>query len=458
MRTIAVIGGGASGLAAGISAAREGASVTIFEGKDRPGKKLLATGNGKCNLSNLHMSAECYFGGSREWIEGCLSQFSVEDTIRFFDGMGLLLREKDGYLYPLCSQAAVVLELLREELKELGAELKTNQKVKEIYVASTHQPNQPHQPHQPHQPDQPPHTLALSEQGQKNSTAPTSERMFQLRIWDESQGREVTESFQRVILACGGLAAPKTGSDGSGYALAKSLGHRITPTFPALTPLLCKDTYCKQLAGVRALGTIRIWDGEECLAQDTGELQFTDYGLSGIPAFQVSRIVNQHLRKKQENNPQGVQPELLGTLDLLDQWQEGQEEDLLNKRLLLQGGRSVEAFFTGMIHQKLMKCICRLVGISADALVQNVDRKKLLQVFHYCRRLPFHIYGSGSFEQAQVTAGGVDVSEVTRQLESKLVTGVYFAGEILDVDGICGGYNLQWAWTSGYLAGSQAAK
>jgi predicted Rossmann fold flavoprotein len=428
MVSVAIIGGGASGLAAGIWAAREGAAVTIYEGKDRPGKKLLATGNGKCNLSNVQMSPDFYFGGSKEWIKECLYKFSVEDTIRFFEGLGLYVKEKNGYLYPMCSQATVVLEVMREELRELGVRIVTGHKV-----------------------------LSVRQMQTINQYEPQSIRPyeFELCIWDESQQKQLYARYDKVILACGGKVAPKTGSDGSGYALAESLGHRITPVFPALTPLYCKDSICKQLAGVRAEGKICIWDQEECIAQETGEIQFTEYGLSGIPIFQVSRIVNSLL---QENARAKSGAELLCTVDFMEQLEPGQEEEILTKRLLFLGDRSVEAFFTGLLHQKLVKVMCRMAGLEPSAQVKNQDRQKLLKVLQYCRSLPFHIVGSGTFEQAQVTAGGVDVSQVNTDMESKLVPGLYFAGEILDVDGACGGYNLQWAWTSGYLAGIHAAR
>jgi predicted flavoprotein YhiN len=506
MASVAIIGGGASGLAAGIWAAREGAAVTIYEGKDRPGKKLLATGNGKCNLGNMQMSSEFYYGGSKDWLKECLNRFSVEDTIRFFESLGLYVKEKNGYLYPMCSQAAVVLEVLREELKELGVQILTGYKVQSIrHIQSKSQEvessisqkqnlsqaaldNQNRMKRQ-----ESTGFLEHSEQLKKSSHLGNIEfqkkiirqevcsNEFEICVWDESRQKQLCTTYDRVILACGGKAAPKTGSDGNGYTLAESLSHRIMPVFPALTPLYCKDPICKQLAGVRAEGRIRIWDQDECIAQESGEIQFTEYGLSGIPIFQVSRIVNQRLLKKSELQPAdkvdirsssktqrklGLQAttaakygaELLCTVDFMEQWEAGQEEELLAKRLLLLGDRSVEAFFTGILHQKIMRAMCRMAGLELNAQVKQQDRKKLLKVLQYCRRLPFHIVGSGSFEQAQVSAGGVDISQVSTDMESKLIPGLYFAGEILDVDGACGGYNLQWAWTSGYLAGIHAAR
>jgi predicted flavoprotein YhiN len=478
MVSVAIIGGGASGLAAGIWAAREGAAVTIYEGKDRLGKKLLATGNGKCNLGNVQMSSDYYHGASKDWIKECLYKFSVEDTIRFFEGLGLYVKEKNGYLYPMCSQATVVLEVMREELRELGVRIITGHKVLSVrQLQTTKQVQKLDSSEFQRQPTQ----FVQSESKKNPEPQYLRPYEFELCILDESHQKQLYTRYDSVILACGGQAAPKTGSDGSGYALAESLGHRIVPVFPALTPLYCNDSICKQLAGVRAEGRIRIWDQEECIAQETGEIQFTEYGLSGIPIFQVSRIVNQLLQEKSEllsndkddlsfGNITGYKTnlqanaraksgaELLCTVDFMEQWELGQEEELLVKRLLFLSDRSVEAFFTGLLHQKLMKVICRMAGLEPSALVKKQDRQKLLKVLQYCRSLPFHIVGSGTFEQAQVTAGGVDVTQVNTDMESKLVPGLYFAGEILDVDGACGGYNLQWAWSSGYLAGIHAAR
>jgi predicted flavoprotein YhiN len=418
----------------------------------------------------------------------------------------LYVKEKNGYLYPMCSQAAVVLEVLQEELRELEVQIVTGYKVQSIrYIQSKSQETESlisqkqklsqaaldHQNRMKRQEstgilehsEQLKRTSHLGNIGfqKKNTREEGCRNEFELCVWDESQQKQLRTTYDRVILACGGKAAPKTGSDGSGYDLAESLGHRIIPVFPALTPLYCKDSICKQLAGVRAEGKIRIWDQGECIAQETGEIQFTEYGLSGIPIFQVSRMVNLRLRKKSElqstdkaarssssksqrkmkfkettASPYGA--ELLCTVDFMEQWELGQEEELLTKRLLLLGDRSVEAFFTGLLHQKLMRVMCRMAGLEPNAQVKKQDKQKLLKVFQYCRNLTFHIVGSGTFEQAQVSAGGVDVSQVSTEMESKLIPGLYFAGEILDVDGACGGYNLQWAWTSGYLAGIHSAR
>jgi len=214
---IGVIGGGAAGMMAAITAASEGAVVTLLEGGERVGKKILATGNGKCNLGNLNLSTEDYNGASQEWIGECLSRFNCEDTIRFFRGIGLMLKEKNGYLYPLSEQAASVLDVLRTELRTSGVEVITEAKVQ--------------------------------------SVEKTEEGVFTVC------SGEKTYFFDKVILSCGSKAAPKTGSDGSGYKLAKRLGHGLIPTVPALVQLQCEERYLKEVAGVRADAQITVLPG-----------------------------------------------------------------------------------------------------------------------------------------------------------------------------------------------------
>lgn len=404
--TIAVIGGGAAGMMAAITAAREGGKVTLYERNDRLGKKLLATGNGKCNLGNQELSEECYYGGNREFIGNCLKRFDQEDAFRFFKGIGLLVRERNGYRYPAGEQASAVLDVLRFEMQALGARIITGKKID--YIEGSSDRN---------------HVL----------------------IGFENQKYE----FDRVILACGSKAAPKTGSDGIGYRLAEELGHTIRPVVPALVQLKCRDEYCKAIAGVRADAAVRVLDGTKTIACERGEVQFTDYGISGIPVFQFSRTVNYRLAEKGELDVR---------IDFLPDYSQDAYEQMRTERFLMQSGRCVEEFFTGMLHKKVMTLLIKLSGLKTSTPMENAKKCRLEEVFRLCRDFPLHISGSNSYDHAQVCAGGVDTREVTQDLESVKVPGVYFAGELLDVDGRCGGYNLQWAWTSGYLAGLSAAR
>lgn len=405
-RKVGVIGAGAAGMMAAITAAGQGADVTLIERGERVGKKLLMTGNGKCNLGNRSLDIDKYYGGNREWISQCLKGFDTDETIRFFQGLGLLLKSKNGYLYPASEQASVVLDVLRNELKLLGITLITECKINKIV---------------------------------KNKST------GQIVVSDGDR----TLTFDRVILACGSKAAPKTGSDGSGYKLAKQLGHTIVPTVPALVQLKCSEDYLKAVSGVRAEGRIQVVKDGSCVAEEYGEIQFTDYGISGIPVFQLSRVVNYILQE---------QKSVEVIINLMPDYDEASFHKLIAGRRLLQTDRTVEEFFTGMLNKKLMTLFIKLAGLKTNIPVAESDIEVVEQVYELCRQWKLHVTGSNSYENAQVCAGGVDTTEVSDKMESKLVPGVYFAGELLDVDGKCGGYNLQWAWCSGYLAGMAVAE
>lgn len=404
-RSVGVIGGGAAGMTAAITAARQGVQVTLFERNDRVGRKILMTGNGKCNLGNRRLSKAEYYGGDSEFIEERLKQFGTEDTISFFRGLGLMMKEKNGYLYPASEQASVVLDVLRMELKSLGVEIITEYKVNHVEKQA---------------------------------------RTGEILVSDGS--REYL--CKQLIIACGGKAAPKTGSDGSGYKLAKQLGHSLVPTVPALVQLRCREEYLKAVAGVRADAEVCIIRAGKCEVRERGELQLTEYGISGIPVFQISRAAGYLLRENREVEVH---------INLLPDYGEEDLQQLLDCRLVLFGDRTVEEFFTGMLHKKIMQLFVKMAGLKGDMSVEQADKEALRQVFSLCRDWKVTVTGTNPYDNAQVSAGGIPLDEVTKQLESRKVPGVYFAGEVLDVDGKCGGYNLQWAWCSGYLAGMAAA-
>ena len=402
---IGVIGGGAAGMMAAITAAEAGAQVTLLEGGDRVGKKILATGNGKCNLGNLKLCAEDYNGAEKEWMRECITQFDTQATILFFRRLGLMIRERNGYLYPLAEQASVVLDVLRTGLRTSGVRVITDCKVNDVSV--------------------------------KNGGG------FDVKTGDS------TFCFDRVILACGSKASPKTGSDGSGYKIAKRLGHRIVPVVPALVQLRCREAWFKEIAGVRADACLRVL-GTSDKIEERGELQLTEYGISGIPVFQLSRKVN-YIQA-------GNRDDVKVVIDFLPDYDRKTLEDLLKDRMKNGSGQTVEEFFTGMLNKKLMFLFIRLAGLKRGAPFSAYEEAQLRKVYELCKEFTVHVTGSNSFENAQVCAGGVDTAQVGTDMETLLVPGLFFAGELLDVDGRCGGYNLQWAWCSGYLAGKNAAK
>ncbi len=399
---IIIIGAGASGLAAGISAAREGASVTIMEHTARPGKKLLSTGNGKCNITNLQFPKDAYRGNQPDFVFPALHTVTVSQTMDFFRELGIVLTERNGYVYPNSGQASTVLEAMLFELEHLGVRIMTECPVKEI---------------------------------KKDLTV----------ITDHGKHRG-----DRIILAAGSMAAPKTGSDGSGYSLASKLGHHIIEPLPALVQLRCKEKWYKQAAGVRtdALVTLKI-DGKAA-ASDRGELQITDYGISGIPVFQISRYAARALNEGRKAEAQ---------LDFLPELSPTDLEKLLLTRHRQFGYRPAEEFLHGVLNSKLAKILLKEAGIGRESWVKEITEKEIKNLVDCIKELKTIIVSTNTFDQAQVCSGGVDTREVDPvTMESKLIRGLYFSGEILDVDGICGGYNLQWAWSSGITAGSHAGR
>ncbi|MCM1540310.1 MAG: aminoacetone oxidase family FAD-binding enzyme [Blautia sp.] len=443
-KTVGVIGGGAAGMMAAITAARQGALVTVLEGNDRVGKKILSTGNGKCNLGNRKLDLEEYYTEQPERLEECLERFGTEDTIAFFQGIGLLLKEKNGGLYPACEQASAVLDVLRYELAALDVQVITGCKVRRILSGRRNEQDGMKD-------GQVSSGREGSQFGQESGQVSSGQKDGQIRLGDGQiivESEKQTFRFDSVVISCGGKAAPKTGSDGSGFQLAEQIGHKLIPTVPALVQLRCSEPYMKAVSGVRADAEVRVWDGGKCIACERGELQLTDYGISGIPVFQLSRQVNYLLRKRKEVEV---------TVDFLPDYGREEYEILQVSRKLLQNDRMVEEFFTGLLHKKLMQQFVKLAGLKPGEPAGTADEDAMRKVYGLCREWRLHVTGHNSYDNAQVCAGGVPLDQVTENLESCKAPGVYFAGEILDVDGKCGGYNLQWAWCSGYLAGKAAA-
>lgn len=416
-KQIAIIGGGAAGMMAAITAARKGAEVTIFEHTDRLGKKILSTGNGKCNLGNLDMTSASFYSSNEELLENCLAEFSTKETIEFFESsLGLCISEKNGYLYPLAGQAAVVLDVLRYAVEALRIKIVYQSNVKKIYDVVNSCGNR-----------------CLCVENDKD-------KLF----------------FNSVIVACGSKAAPKTGSDGSGYDLVKELGHSLRPVLPALVQLRCNDSFCKALAGIRCEAKIHIYDKDRFLCEESGELQLTDYGISGIPVFQLSGAVNRYLYEKSKCKDKS---QVIAKIDFIPGMDDAGFESMMQTffKVNRKPNCTVEEFFAGYLNKKLMQVLIKCAGLRQDTYVSQVKKEQLRKVFDLSRQFEMHITESNGFDNAQVCTGGVDMNDVTKRLESKKIKDVYFAGEILDVDGKCGGYNLQWAWTSGYIAGKSAA-
>lgn len=405
MGKVMVIGGGASGMMAAITAASFGAEVTILEQNDRLGKKILSTGNGRCNYTNLHQEPSCYHSENPSFPWEILTQFDVSKTVDFFQRLGICPKERNGYLYPRSDQASSVLDVLRMECRRLQIICLEERKCTEIFP-------------------------------QKSG--------FRLKT---TQGDLYA---QKVILASGSRASSISGSDGSGYTMAQKLGHRLVPVLPALVQLYCKEDFYKSVAGIRVQGEISLYGNGMFLAKDQGEIQLTKYGISGIPVFQISGAAAQALNQKQQ---------VRAVLNFMPDLKEEQFLAFLKERVQMRPEKALEEFFIGLFPKKLSDLWIRLSGIARGTGIGTLHKEQWNTLTLLVRHFETVIEKTNSFEQAQVCRGGVDTRELyPLTLESRHVPGLYFAGEILDVDGLCGGYNLQWAWSSGYVAGREAAR
>ena len=393
---VCVIGGGAAGMLAALTAAENGHRVLLLERQSRVGRKLLATGNGRCNLSNYHVSPAHYHGGAG-FCDFALSQFDVGDTLQYFASLGLLtVSEASGRIYPMSNMAGSVLDVLRYALERPEIDLQTGQ------------------------------TVTAVRKMPEGFSVKTETDTFSARC---------------LILAAGGAAGSKVGGGMDGYRLAKSLGHHRTALYPSLVQLKTDPTYPRALKGVKAQCGISICRGSQVLARNSGEVLFTEYGVSGPAIFDLSRSVS------------AGGSDLTCLLNFFPDWEEAEVLHWLSQRQAAMATHEASTLLTGSCHTRLGQMICKSAGFTnqrAAGLTRDDLRRIAGQATHFA--LP--ITGTCGFDQAQVTAGGLDTSEFDpRTLQSRLVPGLYACGELLDIDGDCGGYNLQWAWSSGRLAG-----
>ena len=402
---VIIVGGGASGLVAAITAAREGANVTIVEQKDRVGKKILSTGNGRCNLTNEYMESHCFHGDDITIVSEILRQFGYQETLAFFEELGVLLKSRQGYIYPISDQAGTILDVFCMGIKRLGIQVLLGETVTKI---------------------------------SKTNKGFTVQTMKGTVIGDA------------VVLATGGKAAPALGSDGSGYTLAKSFGHKLSPVVPALVQLKGNGNYFKQISGVRTQAKVSLYAEGVFMCEDIGELQLTNYGISGIPVFQVSRYAAKALYEKKS---------VIAELDYLPTMSDDEFHTFFIHRLELPGEKHAEDFLIGVFHKKLIPVLLKTAGSPLQISMNDVKEAKLTKLVEICKHFQVEITDTNGFDQAQVCAGGVRVAEINpHTVESIYAEHLYLTGELLDIDGICGRYNLQWAWSTGYIAGKHAVK
>ncbi len=404
---VIIVGAGASGLVAAIAAARQGSSVLVIERKEKPGKKILATGNGKCNFTNRFQSPDCYRSSDSAFAMKVLSCFDVTKTLAFFEELGIYPKEREGYCYPNSEQAASVVQVLMMETLRLGVVYRFSEKVTEIAK---------------------PHFEVITENAEDK--------------------KRYHYHGKSLIIAAGGCASPQLGSDGSGFVLAKSLGHSMVKPLPALVQLKSPDKYCKTVSGVRTGAQVIAYDSEKKLGMEEGEIIFTDYGISGIPILQLSRFVARSL-------DHGKSCWLL--LDFIKDVPREELKKILGRRIQQNPNKSLEEMLVGLFNHKLNYILIKEAKLDPTIPCGKIRERDIDILIQQMKSLRLQINGTNSFENAQVSCGGVKTGElVPETLESKLVKKLYLVGELLDVDGTCGGYNLQWAWSSGYLAGTAA--
>ena len=397
MTDVIIIGGGASGMMAALTAAENGRSVLLLERQSRVGRKLLATGNGRCNLTNYNTSPARYHGEDGGFCAYALRAFDVGSTLQYFASLGLLtVNEDSGRVYPMSNMAGSVLDVLRYGLEHPRIEVRTGQVVTAV-----------------------------------KRTA----EVFTVRT--------ETDAFTagKLILAAGGCAGSKVGGVMDGYRLAKALGHHRTALYPSLVQLKTDPTYPRALKGVKAECGITVLRGSGIVAENRGEVLFTEYGVSGPAIFDISRAV--------ATGGEG----LVCALDFFPDWDLREVLDWLRMRRQTMQAHEASTLLVGSCHTRLGQMLCKAAGFTSQPAADLTD-SDLERIARQAKHFALPITGTCGFDQAQVTAGGLCTDEFDPEtMKSRLVSGLYACGELLDVDGDCGGFNLQWAWASGRLAG-----
>lgn len=406
-----IVGGGASGLISAITAKDFGIDVAIVEGTDRIGKKILTTGNGRCNISNNGITSPFtnYHSSNYDFPFTPLNDFTVNDTINFFLSLGLPIVELQGKkLYPKSLQASSVVDILKMALEDREIPLYTNCKVKTIH----------------------------------------RDKKFKLSTTNEEYNLFTSN---KIILACGGKTAPKTGSDGYGYTLAKNFGHSIIKQLPGIVQLKLDFNHLKSISGIKFDGYASLLVNDELCKNYFGEILFTDYGISGPPILQLSASASKAVS---ENKKVEI------SVDLMPDYSLEELEDFIECHFAILSHRPIINALIGVINKKLIPTLLKECGITNLQIpcyeLSWQEKRKLTSTL---KSWKFTCIGTNDFNQAQVTLGGVNTKEINEKtLESKIIPNLYFAGELLDVNGDCGGFNLQWAWSSGYTSAKSIAE
>lgn len=398
---IIVIGGGASGLMAAITALKEGLQVLVLEAAEKPGKKLLATGNGRCNFTHSGIISADYHGEKRDFIDALLSAYTTERIVSLFTEMGMLCREKEGYYYPASESSATVLQTLLLAFYDLGGKLYTEQEVMEITK---------------------------------------EDELFGVKTKDKV-------FFSKKIICAAGTKAGgflKKSDAGMPYHIFDKYDIGVTKLFPSLTRCICKEGFYNKLAGLRVKSLVKLMVDSTILGEEEGEVQFTKNGVSGIVIFNFSAQVGELLA-------QGKKPYF--TIDLLPLLEvDGKEEGFVCDRRGRMQGRDTYSFFQGLMHEKLIRELLHICDLKSDEPICRYTDAELGQVLYVAKHFRTFVLKTDTVESAQCIRGGISLAEVSDRLELYKLPGCYICGEILDVDGPCGGYNLHFAWASGHKA------
>jgi len=407
MSKLVIIGGGAAGMCAAIYAARNGADVTIIEKNTRLGKKLSVTGNGRCNLTNLDMRPEYYNKAARARMKNWISLYGPEETINFFKSLGVIVKSEDGYIYPISGQASTVVNALINEIGRLGIKVITDSQVKGV---------------------------------RRNDGGKTPYVLF------TNKDDYFADS---VILAMGSLSGAKsTMSTGDGYYICKKLGMSFKDTFPALVGFKCENDGTMPDAGVRAKASVSFLLGDEVITSESGELQISKDGISGIPVMQASREIIKFVSEKKP---------VVASVDFFPDYDSEDFEVLKRDMLKLRDDRTLEEFLLGLSNSNINAMVLKKMKLSPSMHMKNIADAMVRCILDRYKDIRFNLTESYGFTQSQVTTGGMSLGDIGDDMSIVRCPGIFCAGELLDVDGRCGGYNLQFAWTSGSIAGTAAS-
>ena len=425
---------------AAINAAKGGCHTMLLEKNDRIGKKLYATGNGRCNLTNLSLTESCYHGDDASKRMRILSEFPPEALIASFEEMGLLCHDRQGYVYPRTDQASSVVRALELTLQKYGVTVMTETEVTSVRKTSAG------------------FEVGVRAAGKKNGT--------------KFEGSKSSMDADAVIISCGGMAGPQYGCSGDGYQIARSFGHSVTPLHPALTSLISDDSNIRLADGVRCAASIRIGSSDRA----DGELQIASYGLSGIPVFQVSQTAAMLLALKDStvlgssnasvpdsgdvSNSKAQQVKnaaVTAVIDFLPEISDEKWQEITAARISSQDNQPLGDLFAGLVHEKVLRWILSRLSLQPETKRAKVSDEQIADALRLMRSFEVSITGLKGYDKAQTTSGGVPLAEVDDNLMSTICPGLFLTGELLNTDGLCGGYNLQWAFATGRKAGITAA-